>query len=43
MNEFQENKAGAAERTVSERHIEGVWQEGGMFVELSGGPACRCW
>jgi PAS domain S-box-containing protein len=33
MNEFQENKADTAERTVSERHIEAVRQQGGMFVE----------
>jgi hypothetical protein len=33
MNEFQENKADTAERAVSERHIEGVRQKGGMFVE----------
>ncbi len=33
MNEFEENKAGTPERTVSERHIEGVRQEGGLFVE----------
>jgi len=33
MNEFQENKADTAERTVSERHIEAVRQQGGVFVE----------
>ena len=33
MNEFQENKADTTERTVSERHIEAVRQQGGMFVE----------
>jgi PAS domain S-box-containing protein len=33
MNEFEENKAATAERTVSERHIEAVRQQGGMFVE----------
>jgi PAS domain S-box-containing protein len=33
MNEFQENKADTIERTMSERHIEAVWQQGGMFVE----------
>jgi PAS domain S-box-containing protein len=33
MNEFEENKADTTERTVSERHIEGVRQQGGMFVE----------
>ena len=33
MNEFQENKADTSERTVSERHIEAVRQQGGMFVE----------
>jgi PAS domain S-box-containing protein len=33
MNEFQENKAGTTARTVSERHIEAVEQQGGMFVE----------
>jgi PAS domain S-box-containing protein len=33
MNEFQENKADTTERTASERHIEAVRQEGGLFVE----------
>jgi hypothetical protein len=33
MNEFQENKADTPERTMSERHIEAVRQQGGMFVE----------
>jgi PAS domain S-box-containing protein len=33
MNEFQENKADTPERSVSERHIEAVRQQGGMFVE----------
>ncbi len=33
MNNFQENMADTAERTTSERHIEGVRQQGGMFVE----------
>src|SRR5215208_6626580 len=33
MNEFQENLADTAERTLSERHMEGVRQQGGMFVE----------
>ena len=33
MNEFQENKADTNERTVSERHIEAVRQQGGVFVE----------
>jgi PAS domain S-box-containing protein len=33
MNEFQENKADTSERTVAERHIEAVRQQGGMFVE----------
>ncbi|MBO1909161.1 PAS domain-containing protein [Microvirga sp. 3-52] len=33
MNEFQENKVDTAERTVSERHIEAVRQQGGLFVE----------
>jgi PAS domain S-box-containing protein len=33
MNEFEENKADTPERTVSERHIEAVRQQGGMFVE----------
>src|SRR5215211_2510739 len=33
MNNFQNNMADTAERTLSERHIEGVRQQGGMFVE----------
>ena len=33
MNKFQENKADTPERTVAERHIEAVRQQGGMFVE----------
>jgi PAS domain-containing protein len=33
MNKFQENIAHTAERTLSERHIEAVRQQGGMFVE----------
>jgi hypothetical protein len=33
MNEFEDNKADTPERTVSERHIEAVRQQGGMFVE----------
>ena len=33
MNEFQENKADTTERTVAERHIEAVRQQGGLFVE----------
>jgi PAS domain S-box-containing protein len=33
MNEFQENLAGTAERTLAERHMEAVRQQGGMFVE----------
>src|SRR3954451_25171730 len=33
MNKFQENIADTAERTLSERHIEAVRQQGGMFVE----------
>src|SRR3954469_13560917 len=33
MNEYQENMADTAARTLSERHIEGVRQQGGMFVE----------
>src|SRR3954470_15027110 len=33
MNEFQENVADTAERTLAERHIEAVRQQGGMFVE----------
>src|SRR3954447_21123097 len=33
MNEFQENMADTAERTLSERHLESVREQGGMFVE----------
>jgi PAS domain S-box-containing protein len=33
MNEFQKNIADTPARTVSERHIEAVQQQGGMFVE----------
>jgi PAS domain S-box-containing protein len=33
MNKFQENIAHTAERTLAERHIEAVRQQGGMFVE----------
>jgi PAS domain S-box-containing protein len=33
MNDFEENKADTPERTVSERHIEAVRQQGGVFVE----------
>src|SRR5215204_1657263 len=33
MNNFQNNMADTAERTLSERHIEGVRQQGGLFVE----------
>jgi PAS domain S-box-containing protein len=33
MNEFEENKEDTPERTVSERHIEAVRQQGGLFVE----------
>src|SRR5215210_3440694 len=33
MNDFQDNLAGTDERTSSERHIEAVREEGGMFVE----------
>jgi PAS domain S-box-containing protein len=33
INEFQENKADTPERTVAERHIEAVRQQGGLFVE----------
>jgi hypothetical protein len=35
MNEVQENKADTAERTVSERHVEAVRQQGGVFVEAA--------
>lgn len=33
MNEFEENLADTAARTLSERHMEAVRQRGGMFVE----------
>ena len=33
MNAFQENKADTPERTIAERHIESVRQQGGIFVE----------
>ena len=33
MNEYQENLAETAERTLAERHMEAVRQQGGMFVE----------
>jgi PAS domain S-box-containing protein len=33
MNEFQENILDTPERTLSERHIEAVREQGGMFVE----------
>jgi len=33
MNEYRENLADTAERTLSERHMEAVRQQGGMFVE----------
>ena len=33
MNELQENKADTPERTIAERHMEAVRQQGGMFVE----------
>jgi len=33
VNNFQENMAGTAERTTAEHHIEGVRQQGGIFVE----------
>ena len=33
MNEFQKNLADTAERTLAERHMEDVRQQGGMFVE----------
>ncbi len=33
MNDFQENMADTAERTLAERHMESVRQQGGMFVE----------
>jgi PAS domain S-box-containing protein len=33
MNKFQENKADTPARTVAERHIETLRQQGGVFVE----------
>lgn len=33
MNDFKENMAGTPERTLAERHIESVRQQGGFFVE----------
>jgi PAS domain S-box-containing protein len=33
MNDYQENMAGTPERTLAERHIEAVRQQGGFFVE----------
>src|SRR3954468_21604460 len=33
MNAFQDNLAGTDERTSSERHIENVREQGGVFVE----------
>jgi PAS domain S-box-containing protein len=33
MNEYQDNVAETAARTLSERHMEAVRQQGGMFVE----------
>ena len=33
MNNLQENMAGTAARTLSERHIDSVRQQGGFFVE----------
>jgi PAS domain S-box-containing protein len=33
VNEYQENMADTPARTLSERHIEGVREQGGMFVE----------
>src|SRR3982751_251911 len=33
MNAFQDNLAGTDERTSSERHIENVREQGGLFVE----------
>ena len=33
MNSFQENIPGTTERTLSERHIANVQQQGGIFVE----------
>jgi PAS domain S-box-containing protein len=33
MNEFQESIPGTVERTLAERHIDSVGEQGGMFVE----------
>src|SRR4028119_1383530 len=33
MNEFQEKMPGTAERTLAERHIDGIRKQGGIFVE----------
>jgi PAS domain S-box-containing protein len=33
MNKFQKNMVDTTERTVAERHIEAIRQQGGMFVE----------
>jgi PAS domain S-box-containing protein len=33
MNDFQANMPDTAARTLAERHIEGIRQQGGMFVE----------
>jgi PAS domain-containing protein len=33
LNEYQENLRNTAERDHSERHIEAVREQGGMFVE----------
>jgi len=33
MNDFQDNIADTAERTLAERHIEAVREQGGLFVE----------
>jgi PAS domain S-box-containing protein len=33
MNDYQDNLADTTERTLSERHMEAVRQQGGMFVE----------
>jgi PAS domain S-box-containing protein len=33
VNDYQENMADTPARTLSERHIEGVREQGGMFVE----------
>ena len=42
INEFEENKADTPERTVAERHIEAVRQQGGLFVEAVRRTACQC-